>query len=148
MTQLPTPIDEQRMMDTVTRINKALQNYSEKDWNYSRILLRMSDFQSISGPYVLWIEHVQTKTSQGQSDVKTISSEVAWGERHSNELGILEIISLRLNKALLETTEESTWNYQQPIIRIVSKQFLAQQGVRSALWYDVVEVLGEDFDSR
>lgn len=141
-------IDQQRLASLTAKINQTIERYPDKDWNYSRISLHIRALQSIDGPYVLWIEQVPTKAKKGQSDLKTFLAEVTWGERHSSELGILEIISLRLNKALLELTSDDVWDFQRPIIRVVSKESLAQQGVREALWYEVREVSGEDFDSR
>jgi hypothetical protein len=77
-----------------------------------------------------------------------LSDEVKWGDRHSSELGVLELISLRINKALLESTSDKFWQNKRPFLRVVSRHLLVEQAVKSALWYDVREVRGEDFDNR
>jgi hypothetical protein len=74
--------------------------------------------------------------------------EVAWGERHANELGILEIISLRVNRALLEATSNEYWGETRPVLRVERKEALEQQGVTVAFWYEVQEVSGEQFENR
>ncbi len=130
------------------KVNKALLQYCDKDWNYSRITLHINLLESIIGPYALWVDIAQTKTKQGQADLKNSKSEVTWGEHHSNELGILEIISLRINKALLEASNDEFWDFERPIVRLAGKEELAQKGITHALWYEVVEVSGQDFDNR
>src|SRR5689334_6556476 len=80
-------------------INQALQRFSDKDWNYSRILVTVCPLNEVSSPYVLWIDWLDMRGKQAQAAFKTIQQEVTWGGRHSHELGILEIISLRLNHA-------------------------------------------------
>jgi hypothetical protein len=79
--------------------------------------------------------------------MKALTDEIAWGERHSSELGILEIVSLRINKALL-TASNSLWRDKRPVLRLAKRNLLLDQGVRAALWYEVREVTGEDFESR
>ena len=132
----------------VARINNTLQMHSDKDWNYSRISLQNRALDDIEGPYALWPNLVDISTKQGQLDFKASAQEVAWGERHSNELGILEIISLRVNKALLETASGEVWASRRPVVHVKKKEQLAQQGITHALWYRVSEVGGEDFDNR
>jgi hypothetical protein len=130
------------------RINTALSRYSDKDWNYSRIRLHKRKLQDLAGPYVLWVDLVDARTKKGRAELKASAEEVAWGGHHSHELGILEIISLRLNKALFECTSDEVWDFRRPVIRVVKKQDLEEQGVSAAFWYDVDEILGEEFDNR
>jgi hypothetical protein len=151
MTPEPSPdrsLDWADLSLTLEKVNKALLQYCDKDWNYSRISLHTRPLESITGPYALWIDLMQTKTKQGQADLKTSKSEIAWGQHHSNELGILEIISLRINRALLESTTDESWEFQRPIVLLKSKEELVQKGITDALWYEVVEVAGQDFDNR
>jgi len=130
------------------RLNEALLAYSDKDWNYSRISLLERRLDDAEGPYALWIEVVDLTTKPGRGELKAMSDEVKWGERHSSELGILELVSLRINKALLEITSDEHWQWKRPVVRIVKREVLLAQGITSALWYEVHEVAGEDFDNR
>jgi len=134
--------------EVVTTLNGILGSRSDKDWNYSRILLTVRPLGDLNCPYVLWPEVLDPTTKEGRSDLKALSQEVTWGDRHSSELGVLEIISLRINKALLENTSHQFGRDKRVVIRIVKKDVLAEQGIRAALWYDVREVAGEDFDNR
>lgn len=143
-----SPLDPKHLSLTFEKVNKALLQYCDKDWNYSRISLCLNALESIIGPYALWIDLIQTRTKQGQADLKNSRSEIAWGQHHSNELGILEIVSLRINKALLESTSDEFWDFERPIVRLTGKEELAQKGITHALWYDVIEVAGQDFDTR
>jgi hypothetical protein len=143
-----TPLDPTVLRTIPDRINSALDRYSGKDWNYSRIYLEQKPLSEIHGPYVLWCDLISTKTKQGIADLETVQHEVSWGDRHSNELGILEIISLRLNKALFETTSNEFWGTERPVVRVVRKQAIEQQGISDAFWYRVQEVWGEEFDNR
>jgi hypothetical protein len=133
---------------TLERVNKALLTYSDKDWNYSRISLLEKQLDSLESPYVLRFEILDLMTKQGRAELKALSDEVKWGERHSSELGVLEIVSLRINKALLEVTSDEYWQSQRPVARIAKRELLLAQGITSALWYEVREVAGEDFDNR
>ena len=108
----------------------------------------MRSLDTIEGPYALWLELVSTNAKQRQNDLTVFTDEIAWGERHSNELGILETISLRENRALLEASTNDSWDFRRPTIRLVSKEVLAQQGIPSAIWYEVHEASGEEFDNR
>ena len=87
-------------------------------------------------------------TKQGRNDLNALVDEVKWGERHSSELGILEVVSLRINKALLEVTSDEYWQQARPVVRIVKKETIAGQHATHALWYQVTEVAGEEFDNR
>ncbi|HUJ09958.1 MAG TPA: hypothetical protein VL171_08020 [Verrucomicrobiae bacterium] len=148
MSTITPPFDQHAMEQLVTKINSTLKSYADKDWNFSRILLSMKRLESLDTPYFLWPEILDLVTKQGQSDLKTLSDEVKWGERHSSELGILEIVSLRINKALLETTSDEFWQNKRPVLRLAKKDLLRAQGITSVLWYEVREVRGEDFDNR
>lgn len=130
------------------RINHALKERSDKDWNYSRISLINKSLHDITSPYVLSCEWIELDQAQGENDLKTLAGEIKWGDRHSSELGILELISLRLNKALLETTSDEFWDNRRPVIRVQDRDLLIQQGITDAFWYAVEEVRGEDFDNR
>jgi hypothetical protein len=148
MNVMPLPLTDNDLQQLVTRLNTALESRSDKDWNYSRIYLSVSSLEDSSSPYFLWPEVLDLLTKQGRSDLKTLSDEVKWGERHSSELGMLELVSLRINKALLESTSDGFWQNKRPVLRIVRKHLLLDQGVPSALWYAICEVGGEDFDNR
>jgi hypothetical protein len=137
-----------KLSELTSKINDALKSYSEKDWNYSVITLEIIPLDSITGPYALWIDVLDCRSKIGSSDYKSLINEVAWGTRHSSELGILELISLRINKALLDSTTIENWNYHWPAIRMSKREDLSRQGITSALWYRVEEVSGEDFDNR
>ena len=133
---------------TPDEINSVLGNYSDKDWNYSRIALETKSLQSMQSPYVMWIEQIDVSTPANRKNFKSCESEITWGARHSNELGILELISLRVNKALIEASSDEHWNYRRPVIRLMKKEELIQQGITHALWYQITEVSGDDFDNR
>ena len=134
--------------EVVTRLNAVLGIVPDKDWNYSRISLSVRALDDIPSPYVLWPEDLDLVTKSGRADLKALADEVKWGERHSSELGVLEIVSLRTNKALLENTSVQPPPNRRTVVRIVKKQLLAEQGIRTAIWYNVSEVVGEDFDNR
>ena len=138
----------------VQRLNEILRRYSDKDWNYSRIRLVTLRVAALQCPYLLGCEFVDPNTRKGAREIKDVESEVIWGEHHSSELGILEIVSLRLNKALHAVVDE---NFQSsgspshrghPIIRLLKRQTLLDANVPIAMWYEVQEVSGEEFDSR
>jgi hypothetical protein len=137
-----------RLEVVAEQINKALQSYSDKDWNYSRIQLTIKPLHDLDGSYVMRVEVLDLTTKDGSNDQKALASEVKWGERHSSELGILELVSLRLNKALLEGTSDEYWQYKRPVIRIAKKEAPDGEHTTYALWYQVTEVAGEDFDNR
>ncbi len=133
---------------SVRQINEALQGCSDKDWNYSRIRLQTRSLANIPSPYALRIEEINLLDKPGKQELARLRDEIEWGRRHSDELGILEIISLRVNRALLECTSDQFWDYHRPVIRLVKKQLLEEQGIADAIWYEVEEVRGEEFDSR
>ena len=137
-----------RGSDVVERINAALLNYSDKDWNYSRIALIAKPLDDINGPYVFRLELLDQNTREGRSQLKTLTDEVKWGDRHSSELGMLEIVSLRINKALLEVTSNEHWNQERPVVRVVKKQDVDRENTTHAIWYQITEVAGEEFDNR
>ena len=143
-----TLIAPDRLHELTAQVNAALKSYSDKDWNYSRISLQVKRLVDCDGTYTLWFEVCDTRSKQGKLNLKAVSDEVAWGDRHSNELGILEVISLRINKAIHEAASDAIWEGKQPIVRLVKKQALEQLFVTHALWYVVHEVSGEDFDNR
>ena len=143
--QPPPPFDTS---DLTVKLNRALESYSDKDWNYSRISLESRLLQTLDSPYVLWVEQISTKTKQGEKELKNLRGEIAWGTRHSDELGLTELVSLRVNKALLEITSDEYWGNLRPVIRLVKKELLAQKGIADAFWYRVCEVGGEEFDNR
>ncbi len=130
------------------QINEALVTYPAKEWNYSRITLVTKALCDLQSPYFLWIDLINLQDSQCKQQLKNLNAEVTWGGRHSDELGVLELISLRLNKALLEHTSDQQWDSQRPVIRLITSQELTDKGITTALWYAVTELSGEDFDSR
>ena len=131
-----------------TAINDALKAFCDKDWNYSRITLETSSLQLLQTPYVLWIDYIDVGTKPGSLDFKNYSREVTWGVRHSSELGILELISLRINNALIESSSDEHWNYRRPVVRIEKREELVKQNITEALWYRITEVEGDEFDNR
>jgi hypothetical protein len=141
------PLNKQ-LEEACGQVNEALRAYSDKDWNYSRILLVIRPLNKLDGPYALTIETLDLNTQQGRRDLKALADEVKWGQRHSSELGMLEVVSLRINKALLEATSDEHWQYRRQVVRIVRKEDLVGQGTTHAFWYQVTEVAGEDFDNR
>jgi hypothetical protein len=151
MTDNPKPIshrEDKQMEVLVNQINSALTAYSDKDWNYSRIALVIRPLQEFDGLYVLRIERLDLTAKTGQKDLKALVNEVKWGDRHSSELGMLEVISLRINKALLEATSDESWQHKRPVVRIARKEELGREQPANAIWYQITEVAGEDFDNR
>jgi hypothetical protein len=148
MTKSPPTEPSDPMQAAVNRVNLALKDYSDKDWNYSRISLTTISLDTFINPYILKIEVLDLKTKQGLVDLKTLSDEVKWGERHSAELGMLEVVSLRLNKALLEVTSDEHWEFKRPVVRIAKKEVANGKPDTRAIWYQINEVAGEDFDNR
>jgi hypothetical protein len=145
----PTPNEQNEQIEaSVNRVNTALQEYSDKDWNYSRISLVTRLLEGLYSPYILRLEVLDLKTKQGRADLKTLSDEVKWGDRHASELGMLEVVSLRINKALLEVTSDEYWQFKRPVVRIAKCQLPAGQSDTRAIWYHITEVAGEDFDNR
>ena len=130
------------------RVNSALLSYSDKDWNYSRISLVGKLLESINGPYALKLDVLDLTSREGRNELRSLVDEVKWGDRHSSQLGMLEIVSLRINKALLEVTSDDYWNQKRPVIRIVKKEGFDIEENTHAVWYQIVEVAGEDFDNR
>jgi len=61
---------------------------------------------------------------------------------------MLEVVSLRINKALLEVTSDEHWEFKRPVVRIAKCELLAGQPDTRAIWYQINEVAGEDFDNR
>ena|SRR5258708_1168509 len=133
---------------SVERVNTALHEYSDKDWNYSRISLVMRPLDDLDSPYTLRFEVLDLKTKGGRTDLKTLSDEVKWGDRHASELGMLEVVSLRINKALLEASSDEYWEFKRPVVRIAKREVAAGQHDTNAIWYQIIEVVGEDFDNR
>ena len=151
MTDNPKPIshhENEPMEVLVNQINGALKAYSDKDWNYSRIALVIRPLQEFDGPYVLRVEFLDLTARTGQKDLKALVDEVKWGDRHSSELGILEVVSLRINKALLEATSDEFWQHQRAVVRVARKEELGREQPANAIWYQITEVAGEDFDNR
>ncbi|MBV9463913.1 MAG: hypothetical protein JO317_06755 [Verrucomicrobiae bacterium] len=144
----PTPYARAELEQVADRLNRVLARYSDKDWAYSRISLEIKGLQEIDAPYVLWLEWLPTTTPEGRRAVEDYRAEVTWGERHSAELGILEVISLRLNRALLALGGEADFPDARPALRLFKKTELAAAGVADAFWYRVREVQGEEFDNR
>ncbi len=138
----------QNLHTLAKKINNCLEKYSDKDWNYSRIRLQVIPIEEIKSPYALVADAIFIETRQGQAELKALRKDVEWGDRHSNELGILELVSLRLNKALLAVAYGAAGEEQFPVLRLVKIEELRAQNATHALWYEITEVRGEDFDSR
>ena len=148
MTEAPNSPQSNPMSDIVEKVNTALRDFSEKDWNYSRISLVNRQFSILNSRYILKLEVLDLDSKQGRTDLKTLSDEVKWGDRHSSELGMLEVVSLRINKALLEITSDQYWLNKRPVVRIVKSEDVPREQDASVLWYQITEVAGEDFDNR
>lgn len=135
-------------------INENLQKYSDKDWNYSRLRLKIIHVTSTESPYLLGCELIDMGKPQGDRLLKDVQGEISWGDYHSSELGILELISLRLNKALLGVVGHNYYlsgdppKKKHPVIRLVKRQVLIEANTPTAIWYEVQEVIGEEFDNR
>jgi len=129
-------------------VNKALKHFSDKDWHYSRIKLILCRLEEVTSPYLLGIDWLDMRRKQGQVEFKALQDEIVWGECHSNELGMLEIASLRLNRALLEVSTTEDWHGVRPMIRLQKRTALLQKGQTHAFFYDVEEVQGEEFENR
>ncbi len=142
---LPKPADLAAWSEA---INGALKRYSDKDWNYSRIFLSSCPLAEINSPYVLMVDWIDVRGKKGQAAFKTSQDEITWGGRHSHELGILEVISLRLNLALSEVTTADFWHGIRPVVRLQKKSSLIDLGQTHAFWYRVDEVQGEEFENR
>jgi len=129
-------------------INQALQRFCDKDWNYSRISLIACELSELDSPYILAVEWLDVRGKHGQEEYRTLVGEITWGERHSDELGMLEIASLRLNRALIEITTADYWHGIRPIMRLQKQSDLLAKGQTHGFWYRVDEVQGEEFDAR
>ena len=143
--QIPSQSD---MNQWAEAINQVLQRFSDKDWNYSRISLILTSLQEIPGPYCLTIDWIDVTGKAGKTVYKTSLDEMTWGKRHSYELGILEIISLRLNHALTEITSDDFWHGIRPVLRLQKKEELFLIGQTHGFWHRVEEVQGEEFENR
>lgn len=144
----PIPPKSSDLEAWAVAINKALSQFSDKDWNYSRLSLVLVEISQLTYPYVLMIDWLDVAGRVGEAQFKTVLGEVTWGGRHSHELGILELISLRLNKALTEVTSADYWHGIRPIVRLTKRADLVQKGQTHAFWYAVKEVQGEEFENR
>lgn len=142
------PSSRVELEELASKLTEALRQCTDNEWNYSRIYLVVSSLTEIVGPYCLACELVNPNDKDGRQSLRLIEDEIKWGGRHGEELGILEIISLRLNKALLGNCDLKSWNGQQPVIRIVKKEAIQEQGITAAFWYAVEEVSGEEFENR
>ncbi len=132
----------------VDKLNNTLNLYPDKDWNYSRIVLVYNELEKLSSPYCLWCDLADRSSDEGKRFIKRTEEEIAWGKRHMNELGILEIVSFRINKALADIGTQDIWGRFHPILRVENKERIAERGINACLWYRVEEVVGEDFESR
>lgn len=141
-------ISEENMIAWAQALNLALARYSEKDWNYSRLSLKVLMLNEIKGPYALAIDWIDVGGKTGQNVYKTCISEITWGNRHSHELGVLELISLRMNKALSEVSSDDFWHGVRPVLRLQRKAELESLGQTHGFWYQVEEVEGEEFENR
>ena len=135
-------------LSVLDRVNSALLNYSDKDWNYSRISPVSKLLENIDGPYVLKLDVLDLTTREGRNELRSLVDEVKWGDRHSSQLGMLEVVSLRINKALLEVSSDDYWRQKRPVIRVVKKEGADREDITHVIWYQITEVAGEDFDNR
>ncbi len=148
MSSPPSTPHSADMIAWADAINRVLKRFSDKDWNYSRIFLETRPVQELSSPYVLGVEWLDVRNQQSEGDYKNSLQEIIWGERHSHELGMLEIASLRLNRALAEVTTADFWHGVRPVIRLQKRSDLLEKGQSLAFWYRIEEVQGEEFENR
>ncbi len=141
-------IDPSHLKTWAEALNQALARYSDKDWSYSRIRIQVCDLSEQPSAYVLEVDWLDVQGKQAQTVLKNLKGEMTWGERHSYELGILEVISLRLNRALMEVTSDAHWNNVRPVFRLARRGELLEKGRTHAFWYQVTEVEGEEFENR
>lgn len=145
----PGSSPSRRQLEEVAgRLDEVLTRYSDKDWAYSRVALEVRPLAELDAPYVLWLEWIPTALAEGRKAFKNCEDEVTWGEHHSSELGILEIVSLRLNRALMSVSSQEDFNGCRPVVRMMKRSELEQAGIRDAFWYKVSEVQGDQFDNR
>jgi hypothetical protein len=142
------PISAEDMTAWAQAVNQVLARFSEKDWNYSRLSLKVLSINEIDGPYALTIDWIDVQGKAGKNVYKNCLNEVTWGGRHSHELGILELISLRMNKALSEVSSDDFWHGVRPVLRLQKKTELEKLGQNHGFWYQVEEVEGEEFENR
>jgi hypothetical protein len=142
------PISAEDMSAWAQAINQVLSRFSEKDWNYSRISLKLLKLNEINSPYALAVDWLDVGGKIGKNAYKNCQNEVTWGGRHSHELGILELISLRINKALSEVSSDDFWHGVRPVLRLQKKAQLEKLGQSHGFWYQVEEVEGEEFENR
>lgn len=142
------PVVLEDLIAWVDAINGVLSRFSDKDWNYSRLSLKAFKLNEISGPYALGVDWIDVEGKSGRNVYKTCLNEVTWGGRHSHELGILELISLRMNKAIAEVSGDDFWRGIRPVLRLQRKAHLEKLGQTHGLWYQVQEVEGEEFENR
>jgi hypothetical protein len=143
-----TPLPDPQLSSTVTAINDALSRYSDQDWNYSRVSLTLESINESESPYALFYDTINTELADAKESLKNLAHELKWGERHSSELGFMELVSLRVNKALLDVTPNNHWHGKRPVVRILPRQELRNKGITYVIGYIVTEVAGEEFDSR
>jgi hypothetical protein len=62
MNEMPPQFDEAALEQLVTRLNSALESYSDKDWSFSRIILLVRPLENLDTPYMLWPEFVDLVT--------------------------------------------------------------------------------------
>lgn len=136
------------MAQWVAAINQALHRVPDMDWNYSRIELTLVSLHETVVPYVLEIDWLDVRGRTGEAAYRASLDEITWGQRHSHELGILEIASLRLNRALAEATSAAYWHDVRPVIRLQKRTDLLEKDRTHAFWYRVEELQGEEFENR
>jgi hypothetical protein len=137
-----------QLQQVADRLDEVLERYSDKDWAYSRIALEVRPLSELAAPYVLWLEWIPVGVPEGRKAYKSSEDEVTWGERHSSELGMLEIVSLRLNRALMSVGAPEDFNGCRPVIRMMKRSDLENAGIKDAFWYNITEVQGDEFDNR
>jgi hypothetical protein len=148
MTISLSPPTEKDLRAWCDAINNVLKRYSDKDWSYSRIYLIIKKLDEVSAPYSLRIDWLDVKGKKGKEEYQEVVGELTWGQRHSNELGILEIISLRLNQALNTVTSSEYWHGVRPVLRLQKTEELIQNLHTHTFWYQIEEVQGEEFEAR
>jgi hypothetical protein len=142
------PVSSGDMDEWAKALNEVLSRFSDKDWNYSRISIEVVPVKQLKSPYALIVDWIDVNGKAGKLAYKNCMSEVTWGGRHSHELGILELISLRLNKALSEISSDDFWHGIRPVLRVQKKRELNDIGQTHGFWYQVEEVEGEQFENR
>jgi len=137
-----------RWKDAVNQVNAALQEYSDKDWNYSRISLGYTPVICIRQPLCPRLETLDLSRNRG----RPISNPIRRGEMGRTptlpNFGMLEVVSLRINKDSSKSQATNIGNISAQWFVSLKREVLVGQPTVHAIWYRISEVAGDDFDNR